>query len=389
MTFWKRDKRAWSLASVQPPWDPRRTSIRDHIAAHLGADGRVTEAGQTLPDEPDDNRLRWIPGGLDGAFGHHGNPGGARDQARLIHRALGVVLDNASDRKLETFYDQLLAGSALECVDPLIERVLDTGDLDPERLEALALWLATLAPDREPVKIAIALLGLVPGSDHIELLMTLGRHEELTLYAAVALGNAAGEDAERHLFELARAVDGWGRIQIVERLAETDDPEIKAWMLRDGYRNDVMFEYLAYTCAVAGELCGALEADSIDPALLDGAGDIIAALIAGGPAATPSPPAPARSAGLARASRSTAASTSSCRASVASPVSAGPSSAPACAARWFATATWRSGRSRPEDRSAGPPAPGPLSSAPSPTSPTPTCASGSRASRAEKPRGLI
>jgi hypothetical protein len=114
--------------------------------------------------------------------------------------------------------------------------------------------------------------------------LTLGRHEEFTLYAAVALSNIAGADAEPMLFDLAQHVDGWGRIQVVERLAETHDPRVKEWMLREGYRNSVMNEYLAYTCATAGGLRTELEKESVDPELLRGAGEIIQALITGGPA---------------------------------------------------------------------------------------------------------
>jgi hypothetical protein len=55
-------------------------------------------------------------------------------------------------------------------------------------------------------------------------------------------------------------------------------------MLREGYKNSVMYEYLAYTCAKAGELRKALAEESVDDALLAGAGDIIQALINGGPA---------------------------------------------------------------------------------------------------------
>ena len=86
------------------------------------------------------------------------------------------------------------------------------------------------------------------------------------------------------LWELAKTVDGWGRIHIVERLAETERPEIKDWLLREGYRNSIMYEYLAYTCATAGNLLTALSGEHVDRDLLTSAGDIIQALISGGPA---------------------------------------------------------------------------------------------------------
>ena len=79
-------------------------------------------------------------------------------------------------------------------------------------------------------------------------------------------------------------MSGWGRIHVVERLARTENSEIKDWLLREGYRNSVMYEYLAYTCATAGGLLSALSEDSVDQELLTSAGEILSALIAGGPA---------------------------------------------------------------------------------------------------------
>ena len=77
---------------------------------------------------------------------------------------------------------------------------------------------------------------------------------------------------------------GWGRIQTVERLAHTQDPRIRGWLLREGFRNSVMNEYLACICARAGRLHEALASSQVDPELLDGAAEIFRALLTGGPA---------------------------------------------------------------------------------------------------------
>jgi hypothetical protein len=106
----------------------------------------------------------------------------------------------------------------------------------------------------------------------------MGRHEELTLFSATALANTQ-KDHEHALFELAQHVHGWGRIQTVERLVGTEDREIKAWLLREGYKNTVMHEYLAHFCATTGGLVEALRANVIDDALLAGAGELLVALL--------------------------------------------------------------------------------------------------------------
>lgn len=179
----------------------------------------------------------------------------------------------------------LKANNTFEFVDPFIEKVRSDRDLQPERVHSLATWLATKAADREPVKAGIALLGVVSQAADNDVLLTLGRHEEFTVFAAVAIANSS-PNAEPALWTLAKSVDGWGRIQTVERLAKTSDPAIKAWLIRDGFKNSVMYEYLAYTCAVAGGLAEELARPEIDDALFNGAGEILAALIdgRGGPA---------------------------------------------------------------------------------------------------------
>ena len=83
---------------------------------------------------------------------------------------------------------------------------------------------------------------------------------------------------------MAKYVEGWGRVHLVERLAETTNPEIKEWLLREGYKNSIMYEYLAYPCAVGGNLLAALQREAVDDQLLHAAGEIILALVVGGPA---------------------------------------------------------------------------------------------------------
>jgi hypothetical protein len=165
-------------------------------------------------------------------------------------------------------------------VDHLLEAVVADDDLDAERVHTIAHWLATGAADREPIKCAIALLGVCHGGDDRDLLLSLGRHEEFTLFASVALKNS-GDDPELSLWALACLVTGWGRIQIIEKLAETKDQQIKAWMLHEGYENEIMQEYTALICAQTGELLSALRTPEPDEKLLKGAGSILTALIRG------------------------------------------------------------------------------------------------------------
>lgn len=283
MSFFGWRERPWSLAAVRPPWG-ERPSIHDHIRSHLKPDGSgLDEEGRDLPDEAGPGKgIRWAPGAMDGVSGHHG-VARLKDRARQVHRGIQVVTEDPSDLKIAKLYELLKGEAALQFVDHLLTALTGDSRLNVSRARALALWIARKAPDREPIKIAMAILGVAQDEDGEArtVLHTLGSHDEFTLYAAVAFHGESG--AEHDLFALAKVVSGWGRIQVVERLAKTKDPAIKRWLLREGYKNTVMYEYLAHVCATAGDLKRELAAEEVDTLLLKGAGDLIRALIAGAP----------------------------------------------------------------------------------------------------------
>ncbi len=258
-------------------------SIYDVIRTNIAADGRVHDEAMSLPDDPvrDDNAISWAPGALDGVMGAANNDDG-RAQAKSAAKLIAKAARRPTKRVLDKLYVKLLEDGTPDYVDLLLEEVGNTR-VAASALHDLGVWLATTAPDRLPVKIGTALIGITGLGPDAEVVATLGTHDEFTLFAAVAICNGS-TSPERDLWQLAQSVDGWGRIQCVQRLRGTTDPEIKEWLLRDGYRNSVMYEYLAYTAATTGGLLDALRRTDIDRALLTSSGEIIDALIAGGPA---------------------------------------------------------------------------------------------------------
>lgn len=259
-------------------------SIYDHVRAHLDAAGRLDEPGLPLPDEATamPGEIRWAAGAMDGSFGHHRGGGQADEQASRVATLLVKACRRPSRRNLTKVYGAVSDDSALDLVDPMIEKL---AELRPDRapLHTLGRWLATTASDRGAVKVGIAILGLTGLDSDVDVVRVLGAHEEFTLFAAVALTNGLAEP-ESELWALASAADGWGRIQCVERLRGTEDPEIRAWILRQGFRNSVQYEYLAYIAATTGGLLPALQDEEPDRELLTAAGEILEALVMGGPA---------------------------------------------------------------------------------------------------------
>ena len=268
------------------PWD-RRPSILEHVRSHVATDGPgMAEGGDTLPDEEriaQGSKIRWAAGAMDGVATHHM---GAGEHDETVRRTVGLVVAYSRQptaANKAAVYRHVISEHVVSIIDPVIEALVNESGLTHDRLYELARSFVTEASDREPVKFGIALLGLFRQPADQELFQTIGRHDEFTLFCAVALANSC-EDPDEALWTLARNVTGWGRIHVVERLAHTTNPAIKRWLLREGYRNSVMYEYLAATCARAGGMLAALSEDRVDRELLTAAGEIIQALIAGGPA---------------------------------------------------------------------------------------------------------
>ncbi len=281
-------RRSWDIRGVVPPWG-NRPSIHRCLHDQLGtATTSLSRAGVSLPDEyqvvqQSGSRFGWVAGALDGVLGHHSEDRDPAEVASLVLRALTALTEKDTNDRAEALYSLLAAYSTLPYVDALLRLITQSASLQTDRVQAVARWLATEAPDREPVKAAIAILGVVSRGEDRELLLILGKHEEFTLFSAIALQHTEAHP-EPLLWHLAQNVTGWGRIHVVERLAATRDEQIKSWLLREGCRNDIMDEYTALVCAKSGELVSALRSANPDEALTKGAGAILAALIRGGPA---------------------------------------------------------------------------------------------------------
>jgi len=243
--------------------------------------------GDDLPDEPprDPSKLSWSAGSWDGVATHHADLGNERQgRADDIYARLAALARHDRDRDRLAVYRLAQESDTLQYLDSVLERIVDERSLLPQ-LAPHARWLITGARHRGPAKLGIALLGVCGQADDIELIKPFAAHDEFTLYCSVAFTNLVADPVDA-LWEAAKAANGWGKIQAVERLAPLarDRPDVQRWLLVDGCENSVMNEYLAYTCATGGGLAGALAGD-VDDALLDGACTIVSALcVEDGPA---------------------------------------------------------------------------------------------------------
>jgi hypothetical protein len=232
-----------------------------------------------LPDEgPDDGRtIRWSAGALDGVLSRHGES--TREPARGAE--LAALIEHAATGDAEArdaLYEAARADGIVFALDEALDGLALT-HVDDDDVAELGRSLMRESLHREPLKLAVALVGRMGDERDVPTLESLARHDEFSLVAGVALTHLLG-DAVQAWWRVGCLATGWGKIEAVGRLAQ--EPELPE-LLRHGCDNAVMPEYLAYPCATAGRLEVAL-GGLVDDELLDGACTIARALVNGGPA---------------------------------------------------------------------------------------------------------
>lgn len=100
--------------------------------------------------------------------------------------------------------------NVVSIIDLVIEALVNECGISYDRLYDLASSFVTEAPDREPVKFGIALLGRFRQPGDVEFFQTLGRHDEFTLFCAVAIAIVKpSDDSDEALWTLTRNVTGY------------------------------------------------------------------------------------------------------------------------------------------------------------------------------------
>ena len=231
--------------------------------------------------------LRFAPGAIDGLATHHQRlemPDGKHAVDAVVDSFKRLVRSD-EDAARRAFYRSLLAPIGPEDVDQILERIAARG-FDRAALRDRARWLLEVSAHAAPAKVGLAILGISGRAEDTDLLMLFARHDEFTLYSAVAASNLLPDPVDVW-WKMAQNVHGWGKVQLVERLAQkiANRSDIKAWILRDGIANSVLDEYLALICARAGDLAEALAQPEIDGPLLNGACRLLSALYMEGPTA--------------------------------------------------------------------------------------------------------
>lgn len=137
---------------------------------------------------------------------------------------------------------------AIEAEDAMLEAIEDEADDEVflENLLRMGVTLVIRGTDPYTVKYGIVMLeGFDLPEPVKEVLRTLGRCDEFTLFVVAAMHRWTHANDE--IFELARHVEGWGRIHCVDALQPQDD-EQRMWLLHEGWRNTVVAAYSVVPC---------------------------------------------------------------------------------------------------------------------------------------------
>ena len=226
--------------------------------------GSAYESNCPLPDHADlgDNAGAWVPGAYE-ALLMRSDYSISRFAllnyllARTVRKQM-LTSSPANQAKEEA---KLLKTGALATVDPLISH-LSRMNVPRDAMRTEALRLACETSKRELVKVGMALLGQSGEPSDAEILLTLGRHEEFTFFAAPALRALLGADAVNDaLLPLADQVDGWGKTAILYELNYSlEGSAAPEYLLRRGCANRLGPALNANLCATKGQLAERLEA---------------------------------------------------------------------------------------------------------------------------------
>lgn len=245
-------------------WDLSRPSV---WSALRYAQGPLENLPLPDSDGVADNGLAWSM-----------QPDPGRLSYNALTRAVANVLRTPARPQMYRLYEQLMKPGFLYEKEIAALEFYDHPGIAPEPLTALAKFLIFNAPDRYPIIWALSWLSLCRDPEIEEIVGFLGQHEAFVKTAARLLKKHAG-NPDRALWSLAKKHYGAGRIATVRKIRWPDDPAIKSWLLREGFRSTSGSEHLALQAARMGDLLSALRDPVPDQALIDGATDIFLAFV--------------------------------------------------------------------------------------------------------------
>ena len=251
---------------VMNPWDNKEPLVA-YIEQQL-ANGTLSDA---LPDDAllyDEHHPPKAAGEADQQEQEYVAP----THAKKVVQLLLTQCKQPSDKARKALYEKIIDEPVVSFFPQLLEE-MSQSEYDEQTLKKEALWLLEHATHREAVKFAIVMLGFAKCEDEKERLQTIAHHEEFTGVVLFALRNGA-TGANTFAFELAKKLTGWGRVAAIDFM-EGNTPELKHWLVTEGYKTRVAPTFVAMLCIEKGKLDVMLHEKEISADIFDGASHLI------------------------------------------------------------------------------------------------------------------
>ena len=262
-------------------------SIFQYICDRL--EGGILPEGFSLPEE-NDGDIHWTDGALDGVIIYHmAEQDLSEETMRLIQEGILAASEGNYQEADRIFLEIRKTIRAIQIIDDLQRWIIEHCEsLNPSMIGQYGFHLLLEAQDRELVKIGLILMELLAEPDEglKAVIETLGLSDEFTIFAIFNMRK--WENGNEEIFRLARKCRGWGRIHAVEYLdAEKEEnegnQEIRDFLLREGYRNEIQNEYSALTCFEKAKVEERLRDVTLSENDFGHIGEILTALLNEGP----------------------------------------------------------------------------------------------------------
>lgn len=234
-------------------------SIYDYIKSNC-IDGTLPE-NFTLPTDTEPGKVCFADGAMDGMMLYHMRSTSLDEDGRgKMQELIQLISDatNASNemmKKAEGALRIFMQGHrALSVIDEVQGYIREnSASLNAPNLYHFGVKQVLTGEDKECVKFGLVLLELFRLNEERvrEAVRTIGLSDEFTLFSLFIMMH--WDNGNEEIFELAKKVNGWGKIHAVERL-EPATEEIKDWFLHEGIKNTILPEYSALVCFEKAEV---------------------------------------------------------------------------------------------------------------------------------------
>ncbi|NNG27786.1 MAG: hypothetical protein HKM87_09695, partial [Ignavibacteriaceae bacterium] len=201
-------------------------SILEFLLQNIDNKGTLKECAQTLPDEKkSEDEIKFVPGLMDAMLSVDDSEE-SKTRIKKLTELIRKVSKYGDEQSKSDFYREITENQGvIGIIDEFLQKLVQLSLPVKPYLFKYANNLATKTNNRNSVKFGIAIIGLCQNKKPIENLKILGLHEEFTVFSTIALSYLSN-NLIQDLWQLAKKVNGWGKIQIVDRLAEMDLPDV-------------------------------------------------------------------------------------------------------------------------------------------------------------------